>query len=177
MVRICSKCQITYGRAPNNLLTCPRCGDEWSTPFAANTDREISFLGEQSRDGDCGRLLAEATVPQTSRILTANSQPEVGGSLSVSQQKSPALAALLSFLLVGMGQVYLGQVEKGLCLLVLVLLFVMNSVPGPLGLVLLLLNVLDAFLMGRKVKNGRQIRKWQFFFSRNERWQFQQFNC
>jgi|GEM_PF-5638240 len=169
MERTCGKCQITYGRAPVNLLTCPRCGDEWSAPCAANADREWP-----SGDGDCARLAAQATVTGPSQTRPPNSHPEVG---VVSQQKSPALAALLSFLLVGMGQVYLGQVEKGLCLLVLVILLVMSSVPGPLGLILLLLNVLDAFLMGRKVKEGRQIRKWQFFFSRNEKWQSQQFNC
>jgi TM2 domain-containing membrane protein YozV len=84
--------------------------------------------------------------------------------LPVSRPKSPVLAAFLSFLLVGMGQIYLGQVEKGLSLLGIVLLLIMSARPGPLGIVLLVLNVIDAFFIGRKVKRGQQIRKWQFCF-------------
>ncbi|MFY9620640.1 MAG: hypothetical protein WAQ99_12595 [Pyrinomonadaceae bacterium] len=107
---------------------------------------------------------------QATTIQLDDSEREVSHSLAINQPKSPVLAALLSSLLVGMGQIYLGQVEKGLCLLVVVLLLVMSSAPGPWGIVLLLINVLDAFLLGRKVKRGRQLRRWQFFFSRNDRW-------
>ena len=85
----------------------------------------------------------------------------------MSQRKSPVLAALLSFLLVGMGQVYLGQVEKGLCMLALALLLIMTVVLGPIGIVILILNVVDAFVLGVKVQNGETVGKWQFFFNQN----------
>jgi TM2 domain-containing membrane protein YozV len=80
--------------------------------------------------------------------------------------KSPVLAALLSFLLVGMGQVYLGQVEKGLCMLAVVLLLMMTVLLGPIGIVILLLNVLDAFVIGMRMRDGKQIGKWQFFINK-----------
>jgi uncharacterized protein YybS (DUF2232 family) len=63
-----------------------------------------------------------------------------------------------------MGQVYLGQVEKGLTMLILVLLLMLKVALGPLGVVILLLNVLDAFLLARKLKKRKRIRKWEFFF-------------
>ena len=87
-------------------------------------------------------------------------------STPVAQQKSPVLAALLSFLLVGMGQIYLGQVEKGLCMLGVVLLLIMTVVLGPVGIVILLFSVVDAFVLGMKIRNGEAIGDWQFFFSR-----------
>lgn len=77
------------------------------------------------------------------------------------------LAALLSFLLVGMGQVYLGQVEKGLVLLCAVLLLLLTAAPGAPGLFILLANVLDAFLLARKLSRGEQVGKWEFFFNSN----------
>ena len=83
--------------------------------------------------------------------------------MPVAQQKSPVLAALLSFLLVGMGQIYLGQVEKGLCMLAVVLLLIMTAFVGPLGILILVLNVVDAFVLGVKIRRGEAVGKWQFF--------------
>ena len=83
--------------------------------------------------------------------------------MPLAQQKSPVLAALLSFLLVGMGQIYLGQVEKGLCMLAVVLLLIMTAFIGPLGIVILVLNVVDAFVLGVKIRRGDVVGKWQFF--------------
>lgn len=170
MERTCGKYQNSFGREPDNVLICPRCGDEWSAPFAARVDVATSFPNEQGSGGDSARSAAQATTLQLD-----NSERGVSNSLSLNQPKSPVLAALLSSLLVGMGQIYLGQVEKGLCMLVVVLLLVMSSAPGPWDIVLLLISVLDAFLLGRKVKRGHQLRRWQFFFSRNDRWEFGQF--
>jgi len=64
-----------------------------------------------------------------------------------------------------MGQVYLGQVDKGLAMLGTVLLLTLTVAPGPLGVVILLVNVLDAFLLARKARKGQPILSWEFFFS------------
>ena|ERR1044071_8160620 len=102
------------------------------------------------------------------RILTMLDQRRmVVSSTPATPPKSPVLAALLSFLLVGMGQIYLGQVEKGLCMLAMVLLLMMTNVLGAIGIVLLLLNVVDAFVIGMRMRDGKQIGNWQFFFSRS----------
>jgi TM2 domain-containing membrane protein YozV len=127
----------------------------------------MTLLDEQSAARDNAGLTRAVAIQVSQVLIPANPQAdsaEMRGLVTANQPKSPGLAALLSFLLVGMGQIYLGQVEKGLCMLGVVLLLIMNAVLGPLGIVILLFNVLDAFLMGRKVKEGRQIGKWQFFF-------------
>jgi len=168
MQRTCTTCQIVYGGASDDLLLCPGCGNQLPPPLAAKVAAGMTVLDEQSAARDRAGLTGQAIAIQVSQALRpANPQSdsaEMSGLVPASQPKSPGLAALLSFLLVGMGQVYLGQEEKGLCMLGVVLLLIMNAVLGPLGIVILLFNVLDAFLLGRKVKEGRQIGKWQFFF-------------
>lgn len=103
-----------------------------------------------------------STVHATSGEIAVLSECESGA--TATNTKSPVLAALLSFLMVGMGQVYIGQVEKGLTMLGVVLLLIVTVVLGPLGLLILLFNVVDAFVLARIVNQGRPIRKWQFFF-------------
>lgn len=98
-------------------------------------------------------------------MVELNSKPErVDTPIPIIQPPLPTLAALLSFLLVGMGQIYLGQVEKGLCLLATILLLIVGGVPTPIAIAMFLLNVLDAFLLAQRLTKGRLIGKWQFFF-------------
>jgi len=140
----CNKCRSIYRPASDGVPVCVGCGDQLLSSVANG-------------------LEASATDDSTADKPTVV-HAEDSGLLPVDSPKSPGLAALLSFLLVGMGQIYLGQVEKGLCMLGVVLLLIMSAASGPLGLVIILLNVLDAFLLGRKVKQGQRIRKWQLFF-------------
>jgi TM2 domain-containing membrane protein YozV len=124
-------------------------------------------LDEDQSYGGLKSSLFSPPPPVAQTSLSINSGPAIPDAryLPLPQQpKSPALAALLSFLLIGMGQVYLGQVEKGLTMLGVVLLLMLSVVLGPLGFVLLLLNVFDAFLLAKKIKAGQPLRKWEFFF-------------
>jgi hypothetical protein len=161
----CNKCRTTYLQATNSALVCVGCGDLLPPLVATGSGERREVIEEQSPVGGCegsiGSIAANATLnPEKS----AGGSTEVSGLLPVDQPKSPGLAALLSFLLVGMGQIYLGQVEKGLCMLGVVLLVIMSAALSPLGVVILFLNVLDAFLVGRRVRQGQQVRRWQFFF-------------
>ena len=58
-------------------------------------------------------------------------QPPIYGmkNIQVRPQKNPMLAAVLSFMLPGLGQIYLGRVVRGLCYLGLV--FILSILPGP----------------------------------------------
>jgi TM2 domain-containing membrane protein YozV len=166
MPRTYSKCQSPY-EDPLPLV-CLRCGDHLPEPMPQTTEAiESGKPVEVTRVGAMAGSTTALNSEAKQILIIANptwGAAEVKDPLAVSEPKSAGLAALLSFLLVGMGQVYLGQVEKGLCMLGMVVLLVMSSVLGPLGILILFFNVLDAFLLGRKVKAGRQIRKWQFFF-------------
>lgn len=106
--------------------------------------------------------LAAVATEISSQVLF-NDSPSPAA-VSATNTKSPFVAGLLSFLMVGMGQIYIGQLEKGLTMIAIVLLLIVTVVLGPLGLLILIFNVVDAFMLARKLNQGMTVRKWQFFF-------------
>lgn len=157
MQHICDRCQTPW-LDQNAPTVCGECGASLTTS---------SLLAVTAADADQssdGNRLAAIRPPAQSAIGGASPLVPVEAMTRSEQQKSPALAGLLSFLLVGMGQIYLGQVEKGLCLLGVVLLLILGGVPGQVAIAVLLLNVVDAFLLAQRIKEGRPITRWQFFF-------------
>jgi TM2 domain-containing membrane protein YozV len=167
MQRICNNCRVSYQLASDGILICGVCGNQSPGPSPDTTygSESSEIVEQQSLVGATETAIVPATTNRALIVVQPSGVPTaVGGSLPIDQRKSPGLAALLSFLLVGMGQIYLGQVEKGLCMLGVVLLLIMSPALGSLGLVILFLNVLDAFLLGRRVKAGHQVTRWQFFF-------------
>lgn len=162
--RTCSQCGTVYDNRYQGLRFC-RCGHALPPPARTHVAADRPPPGPTVLYGGAPSSLPPPThsdyalTPPPAAADDPRYLPLPG------QRKSPTLAALLSFLLVGMGQVYLGQVEKGLTMLGVVLVLLLTVVLGPLGFILLLLNVSDAFLLARKVNRGRPIRKWEFFFN------------
>jgi len=79
-----------------------------------------------------------------------------------SQPTDPAIACLLSILLVGLGQLILGQTIKG------IVMFLGACVLGALTLggvwiITLPLSAIDAYLIAKKLKEGKSVGKWEFF--------------
>ena len=68
--------------------------------------------------------------------------------------KSASLALLLSCLIAGIGQIYLGQTLKGLVILAV------TFVTGPIGWVI---GMIDAYLIGKKLEAGQSVGEWEFF--------------
>jgi TM2 domain-containing membrane protein YozV len=74
----------------------------------------------------------------------------------------PALAALLSFLLVGLGQMVLGQTIKGVVMLIVAL--VLGALTGCVAcLVTFPVSAIDAYLIAKKLKEGKSVGEWEFF--------------
>lgn len=94
--------------------------------------------------------------------------------------KSPVLAGILTCLITGLGQLYLGQVGKGIALFCgafgvgFVIGFCMAIIDAPMeaidGMVSLALIayaifvIIDASVLAGKLKSGQPIGKWQLFF-------------
>ena len=76
---------------------------------------------------------------------------------------SGGVAALLSlFCLAGLGQMVLGQVGKGLTILLGSI--VLAAVTGGMSaLVTQILVAVDAYQIGRKLQQGRPVGKWEWF--------------
>jgi len=82
--------------------------------------------------------------------------------LPSSKPKSPVLACILSLCIVGLGQLYLGQVKKGVVLFVATII-VSCFTFGVAWFILIVVGPLDAYMIGRKLKAGKSVDKWEFF--------------
>lgn len=77
--------------------------------------------------------------------------------------KDPLLAAILSgCCIAGFGQIYLGQMGKGLVILLsqIVLAVITGGAALPVCWVI---GGVDAYQIGKKLKNGYSVRKWEWF--------------
>lgn len=83
--------------------------------------------------------------------------------------KDPVMMCVLSVLLVGLGQILLGQTAKGITLLFGALLggCVLGLVTLGLGFFLVpiiwLASAIDAYKIANKLKEGTPVGKWEFF--------------
>jgi TM2 domain-containing membrane protein YozV/RNA polymerase subunit RPABC4/transcription elongation factor Spt4 len=107
--KFCVNCGSSIDR---NASICPKCGvaqsknpKEKSTKFCTNCGSEIDSKAEI-----CPRCGVR--------------QP---GIMGFSGEKNPAIAALLSFLVVGLGQVYAGKPKRGIVLFAACVIFAMTS--------------------------------------------------
>ena len=76
--------------------------------------------------------------------------------------KSAMTAALLNLLLCGCGQMYLGQVGKGVVILALCILIGLLTM-GIGGFVILFIAIIDAGCIGRKLEHGQSVGEWEWF--------------
>jgi curved DNA-binding protein CbpA len=77
--------------------------------------------------------------------------------------KNPFSAALLSLLLFGGGgQIYLGQVAKGVTLIILTLFGTFLLI----GFLIPIVGCIDAYVMADKLQKGETIGQWQFFWKK-----------
>jgi len=100
-------------------------------------------------------------VKQTLQPQKDNSAYHVPRSspLATTQTKSPIGAALLSFFLLGgAGQIYLGQVKKGILFIVL---NIVTSVVG-LNILVVLFASVDAYNTAQKINQGMYMGEWEF---------------
>ena len=74
----------------------------------------------------------------------------------------PWIAGLLSFLLTGLGQMLIGQVKKGI--VILIVSFFLGFVTfGLSAFIVIPLAIIDAYLIAKKVKEGKRVGEWEFF--------------
>ena len=77
-------------------------------------------------------------------------------------KKSPSTAGCLSFLICGLGQMYNGQVLKGIVLLVACA--VLGAATAGIGAaVIWIVGIIDASNIAKKINAGKQVGPWEFF--------------
>ena len=151
------------------MVNCQNCGEEVveGAKFCKNCGAEI-VVEEASETGtkfcsNCGFEMPKATkfCPECGNATSMG--PQVVNSTTATvlrSDKSPGLAALLSFLIIGLGQVYLGLTKKGIILFVLaiisgILIFVL--IGWILWVLVWVYAIYDAYNSGEKMRNGIEV--------------------
>ena len=151
------------------MVNCQNCGEEVvdGAKFCKNCGAEI-VVEEASETGtkfcsNCGFEMPKATkfCPECGNATSM--APQVVNSTTATvlrSDKSPGLAALLSFLIIGLGQVYLGLTKKGIILFVLaiisgILIFVL--IGWILWVIVWVYAIYDAYNSGENMRNGIEV--------------------
>ena len=100
---------------------------------------------------------AESSVPPPQPQM-----PQFASAPQPTRKKSPLLAELLSFPVIGLGQMYNGQVIKG-ALLLLVTVILVFAIHPMVFWIFWLLAVLDAGRIAGKINAGETVTPWTFF--------------
>lgn len=152
--KICPACGQPI--APNASV-CHHCGTHFR--FCPNCGTIIS-RPEQLVCTQCGCSLGSVGAGMRERHRGSNNTIQPNG-------KSASTAMWLSCLLVGAGQMYLGQVAKGIIILVVgILLSLLTEEAGAGGIggiIVLIIAMSDAYKQGKKMENGESIGQWTFF--------------
>jgi TM2 domain-containing membrane protein YozV/RNA polymerase subunit RPABC4/transcription elongation factor Spt4 len=138
----CSNCSSNIS---DKAEICPKCGVR---PFRNKNycyHCGVNVNEEQEICIDCG--------------VSLNKKPT---NASSEKAKEPWLMALLSFFITGLGQMILGQVKKGAVWLIGGFLLALFTA-GFSALIIIPLVVIDAFLIAKKMKEGKEVGEWEFF--------------
>ena len=140
---------LSCGRAPSNgNKFCQNCG--------ADTDPEAIICVK------CG--VSTARVVMATAVGVGG--PRDGKVHPSDPPKDPVLMCVLSVLLVGLGQMILGQTAKGAVMLCTALFFGIPLALFTYGLAIpavWFMSGADAYRIGQKLKQGRSVGEWEFF--------------
>lgn len=123
---------------------CPKCGVRLYTTKKFCNSCGTSINSNQAMCLKCGTQLKEIQTIQPTNSI------------------SPVLMGLLSFVFVGLGQIIMGQVTKGVVILAISCVLAFFTL-GASYLLITPISILDAILIARKKKQGKQVGEWEFF--------------
>lgn len=135
----------------NNAVACIHCGVAIGTErkFCANCGQAVN--ANQVICTSCGCALKAGGAVQSS-----------GQKTILPSGKSASTATILSCLITGVGQMYLGQVAKGVAIL-LGGMVVSGVTCGFAAPVIWVVAMIDAYKIGKKLEAGQPVGEWEFF--------------
>lgn len=150
------------------MVNCQNCGMEVEegARFCKNCGSEI-VVGREEGTGtrfcsNCGFEMPKSTrfCPECGTATSNASQWANVNTSAFRSDKSPILAAILSFFIIGLGQVYLGLVKKGIILFVLaiisgvLMLFIIGWITW---LLVWVYAIYDGYNSAEKMRNGIEV--------------------
>ncbi len=142
------------------MVSCRNCGCE--IPEGSKFCKECGFevIAEENQFcSNCGYKMPKGAkfCKECGTPVSDNTQTGTTVSTVISDEKNPVLAALLSFFIIGLGQVYLGLNKKGILLFIGAIIsgFLMLIIIGFLTLVLIwIYAIYDAYNSAEKINSG-----------------------
>nr|WP_294999106.1 zinc ribbon domain-containing protein [uncultured Methanobrevibacter sp.] len=143
------KCQNCGSEMEEGAKFCRNCGSE----IAAETETNVKYCRK------CGFELPDENIKfcPSCGASTSSELQEIAADLVLNAHKNPILAAILSFFIIGLGQIYIGLTKKG------IILFVSAIVCGILGLIIIgwilwiivwIYGIYDAYNSANKMSMG-----------------------
>ena len=159
-----------YQQPPQNEAKtyCTNCGNEIASNAAICIKCGVMVGTEKNFCASCGkRVNANQAVCINCGCALTNKARKIsfGGKTISSGEKSAKKATILSCLLVGLGQIYLGQVTKGIVIFVsgVILQILTLWAFGIGGVVIWIIAMIDANKIGKKIEAGQSVGEWEFF--------------
>jgi TM2 domain-containing membrane protein YozV len=125
------------------MAFCENCGK----PLGENTTY-CESCGAKAGDADPAIATSTSGNQRTVPVQTDQETARV-------QKKNPLIALILSLIITGVGQIYNGQVRKGVILLVV--FFIVFIIFWPLALIVWLYGMYDAYTTAGTINNGDRI--------------------
>ena len=142
------------------LVFCQYCGKELPTPtppFCSYCGKPTTQLNRKTKFcQNCGAEIDNAAEICPKCGVRVAPPPGVAPTVSV-ERKSEGIAAVLSFIFVGLGQIYNGQIGKGIMFIVVgvILVFTMLILIGFILYPLFwIYNIYDAYDTAKKINAG-----------------------
>lgn len=124
---------------------CPKCGVR---PF--NTKNYCHGCGNSVNENQEMCVKCGVQLKNNTRSVNGNSS------------QSPVLMGVLSFFIIGLGQLIMGQTAKGIAMFVVALLVTIVTF-GFGSIILLAVSVIDAVQIAKKKQDGKVVGDWEFF--------------
>lgn len=147
-------CQSCGSEVDEGAKFCKNCGSE------VITEEENVNVSETKFCANCGFEMPKSTKFCPECGTSTGGVPQAVNNVNnaiVNSDKSPGLAAILSFLIIGLGQIYLGLTKKGIILFIAAVVsgFLMLFIIGWITwLIVWGYAIYDAYNSGEKMKNG-----------------------
>lgn len=142
----CTNCGVAVAR---DSKYCQRCGEPLSTTGMLSPP----MFSPPSEPGIHSYAGAD---PVDQPLMAPTYQPQhYYGAQVMAGRKSPGIAAVLSFLIVGLGQIYNGQILKGLIMLAVAILCGITIVGLIVSFIIWLYGVIDAYGTAKRMNQER----------------------
>ena len=120
---------------------CPHCGKpttqlDRTTKFCQNCGAEIDIAAEICPK--CGVRIAPSPAART-------------------EKKSEGIAAVCSFLFVGLGQIYNGQIGKGIMFIIIGVILIFSLILAILYPIFWVYNIYDAYRTAQRINAGERL--------------------